>query len=394
MLTNWAGNVIFGAREFHQPSTVDEVRALVARSERIKAVGSGHSFSLIADTQGDLVSLRQLPPLMEIDSAAMTVKVAAGVRYGELAPFLHSHGYALANLGSLPHLSVAGATATATHGSGDRNGNLATSVASLDLVTAQGDTVTLDRASGAVVNLGALGIAVAVTLDIEPAFQISQRVYRNLPELDLDIFASAYSVSMFTQWRGESLDQVWVKERVGAQTQAWQGKQPAMAPMHPIAGMPADSCTPQLGEPGPWYERLPHFRLEHTPSAGDELQSEFFVPRSQAVQAFQAINGIRERVAAVLQISEIRTIAADELWMSPCYQRESVAFHFTWIKDPAAVLPVVQALEEELAPFEPRPHWGKVFTMRPAVHPGFAGLIELYDPAGKFRNPFLDRALS
>jgi xylitol oxidase len=394
VLTNWAGNVIFGARAVHQPSTVDEVQSLVAKRDRIKAIGTAHSFSHIADTEGDLVSLRQLPPIAEIDSEAMTVKVAAGMRYGELAPLLHGQGYALANLGSLPHLSVAGATATATHGSGDRNGNLATSVASLEMVTAEGDMVTLDRASGAVVNLGALGIVTALVLDIEPAFQVSQRVYLNAPGLDLDIFASAYSVSMFTRWHDERPDQVWVKERVGAQTQAWQGNEPASAPMHPIAGLPADSCTQQLGVPGPWHERLPHFRLEHTPSAGEELQSEFFVPRSQAVQAFQAIARLRQRVASVLQISEIRTIAADELWMSPCYQRESVAFHFTWIKDPAAVMPVVQAIEEELAPFDPRPHWGKLFTISPAVHPGFAGLIQRYDPAGKFGNAFLDSALS
>jgi xylitol oxidase len=394
VLTNWAGNLTFSAREVHRPSTGDEVRALVARSDRIKALGAGHSFSLIADTPGDLISLRQLPPTMEIDPSSMTVKVAAGVRYGELATLLHSHGYALANLASLPHLSVAGATATATHGSGNRNGNLATAVASLDMVTADGDLVTLDRGSGAAVNLGALGIVVALRLDIEPTYEVTQRVYRDEPALDPDVFASAYSVSMFTQWRSESIDQVWVKQRADAQNDAWRGRQPATGPMHPIAGMPAESCTQQLGVPGPWHERLPHFRLEHTPSAGEELQSEFFVPRSQAKEAFEAIGAIRERVAGVLQVSEIRTIAADELWASPCYQRESVAFHFTWIKDPAAVLPVVKALEEQLAPFDPRPHWGKVFTMRPAVHPRFAELMKRYDPAGKFVNPFLAQALS
>jgi xylitol oxidase len=394
VLTNWAGNVTFSAREVHHPSTVDEVRALVARSGRVKAVGAGHSFSLIADTPGDLVSLRRLPPTMEIDPASMTVKVAAGMRYGELAPLLQSRGYALANLGSLPHLSVAGATATATHGSGNRNGNLATAVAALEMVTAEGDLVTLDRASGASVNLGALGIVVALHLDIEPDYQVSQYVYRDEPEMDPDVFAGAYSVSMFTQWRSERVDQVWVKQRADAETGGWRGVQPATEPMHPIAGMPAESCTQQLGVPGPWYERLPHFRLEHTPSAGEELQSEFFVPRVHARQAFEAIGAIRERVAAVLQVSEIRTIAADELWASPCYQRDSVAFHFTWIKDPASVLPVVAAVEEQLAPFDPRPHWGKVFTIRPTVHPAFEQLRKRYDPAGKFLNPFLERVLS
>jgi xylitol oxidase len=212
--------------------------------------------------------------------------------------------------------------------------------------------------------------------------------------MDPEVFAGAYSVSMFTQWRSERIDQVWVKERVDAGGGGWRGGRPATEPIHPIAGMPAESCTGQLGVPGPWHERLPHFRLEHTPSAGEELQSEFFVPRVHARQAFDAIGAIRERVAAVLQVSEIRTIAADELWASPCYQRESVAFHFTWIKDPAAVLPVVEAVQERLAPFDPRPHWGKVFTMRPTVHPSFAELRKRYDPAGKFLNPFLESALS
>jgi xylitol oxidase len=353
-------------------------------------VGAAHSFNLIADTPGDQISLRHLPPTMEIDPSAMTVKVAAGVRYGELAPFLHSQGYALANLGSLPHLSVAGATATATHGSGDRHGNLATAVSSLELVIADGDQVRLGRDSGAVVHLGALGVVTALWLDIEPTFDVTQHVYLDQPELDPAIFASAYSVSMFTDWKSAAIDQVWVKARAGSENEAWQGPHPAARPMHPIAAMPASSCTQQLGVPGPWHERLPHFRLEHTPSSGNELQSEFFVPRASAVEAFHAIGEIRQRVADVLQISEIRTIAADGLWMSPCYQRDSVAFHFTWIKDPQAVTPVVQAVEEQLAPFDPRPHWGKVFTMRPPVHPGFAELVKLYDPAGKFRNPFLD----
>jgi xylitol oxidase len=394
VLTNWAGNVTFSARRVHHPSTVDEVRALVARSDRVKAVGAAHSFSLVADTAGDLVSLRDLPPTMHLEPETMTVRVAGGVRYGELATFLHSQGYALANLASLPHLSVAGATATATHGSGNRNGNLATSVSALELVTADGDLVTLDRASGAVVNLGALGIVTALRLDVEPTFEVSQRVYVDEPEPEAEIFAGAYSVSMFTRWRSQRVDQVWVKQRTDAQTQAWQGQNAATEPMHPIAGMPADSCTEQLGVPGPWHERLPHFRLEHTPSAGEELQSEFFVPRENATEAFHAIGKIRDRVAGVLQVSEIRTIAADELWMSPCWQRESVAFHFTWVKDPAAVLPVVEAVEDQLAPFEPRPHWGKVFTMRTQVHPGFAELVRRYDPAGKFGNAFLESILS
>jgi xylitol oxidase len=156
--------------------------------------------------------------------------------------------------------------------------------------------------------------------------------------------------------------------------------------------MPADNCTTQLGVPGPWHERLPHFRLDFTPSAGDELQSEFLVPRARAVEALTAVDGIRDRVAPVLQISEIRSIAADDLWLSPSYGRDTIGIHFTWIADSAAVLPVVSAVEEQLAPFEPRPHWGKVFTIDASAvtarydrWPDFERLAAQYDPGGKLR---------
>ncbi|MGC9665531.1 D-arabinono-1,4-lactone oxidase [Planosporangium sp. 12N6] len=415
-VTNWAGNVTFRARRIHRPSSLAELRDLVAGSTRVRALGTGHAFNRLADTTGDLISLAGLPPVMDLDPARGTVTVAAGVRYGELATYLHGAGYALHNLASLPHISVAGACATATHGSGDRNGNLATAVAALDLVTAGGDVVTVsrdsdpDRLSGSVVALGALGVVTAVTLDVVPTFDVAQYVYDDLPDDRLrrhwaEIFASGYSVSVFTDWSALRVNQVWLKRRVGdadatAPPERWLGATLADGPRHPVPGLPPVNCTPQLGGPGPWHERLPHFRLDFTPSSGEELQSEFFVPRDLAPAALDAVDGIRDRVAPVLQISEIRTVAADDLWLSPSYRRDSLALHFTWVKDAGAVLPVVAALEERLAPLEARPHWGKIFTIAPEVvrgrykrMPDFADLRGRHDPAGTFRNDLLDRYL-
>ncbi|HEY8471574.1 MAG TPA: D-arabinono-1,4-lactone oxidase [Natronosporangium sp.] len=407
---NWAGNIRFAASRLHQPSSVDELRRLVAAAPRIKALGTGHSFSRIADTAGELVSLAGLPATVEVDQERGTAKVPAGIRYGELAGQLHQAGYGLPGMASLPHISVAGACATATHGSGNRVGNLATAVSAVELVTADGSLVTLtrddDRFAGAVVGLGALGVVTSLTLDLVPAFEVAQYVYDQLPYETLleqpdEIFGTAYSVSVFTSWRHPYADQVWLKHREPWDApQRWLGARRADGPRHPIAGMPAVNCTEQLGVPGPWYARLPHFRLEFTPSNGEELQSEYLIPREATAEALTAIHGIRDRIAPVLQICELRTVAADDLWLSMSYQRDSTAIHFTWVADPDAVAPVIAAIEERLAPFDPRPHWGKLFSVPPQVLaqryprlPDFAALVREFDPTGKFRNDFLDRYL-
>ena len=413
-LTNWAGNYTYSAARLHYPETMAEVQDVVRRADKLRVLGSRHSFNDIADSPADLLSLAQFDPGLTFDRERSTVTVPGGITYGALGRQLQSAGYALANLASLPHIAVAGACATGTHGSGDRNGNLATSVAALELVTADGEIVVLSRDqpgddfAGAVVGLGGLGVVTRVTLDVEPAYQVRQDVYENLPMAQVEahfeeIEASAYSVSMFSDWHPERMQQVWLKRRVtdgapGVAAPEFFGAPAAQGPMHPIRALSAVTCTEQMGVPGPWYDRLPHFRLDFTPSSGAELQSEYLVPRRHAVAALRAILGLRDQVVPLLQVTEIRTIAADHLWMSPSYEQDSVGIHFTWLPDWPAVRAVLPQIETALAPLAARPHWGKLFTLPaarlPALYPrlpDFQRLLRTYDPVGKFRNPFLDR---
>ncbi|MCA2219668.1 FAD-binding protein [Nonomuraea aurantiaca] len=380
-------------KNVHHPSSLDELQSLVAGTASIRALGSGHSFNDVADSTGDLVVLDRLPYEIEIDSAAARVRVGGRVTYAELAPVLHASGFALGNLASLPHISVAGSVATGTHGSGGGNRSLSAAVAALDLVTADGSLITLARGDadfpGAVVALGALGVVTSVTLDLVPAFELRQYVREGLPD-DFDfeaVMSAGYSVSLFTDWLATN---VWLKRRSELPPGDWHGTRAADGPRHPVPGMPAGSCTAQLGVPGPWHERLPHFRADSPPSsAGDELQSEFLLPRGHAAEALRELRGIGDRLRPVLQISEVRTIAADDLWLSPYLGRDTVGVHFTWVKDTAAVLPVIELVEERLAPFDPRPHWGKLFTRWPSCPERFRDLVGRYDPAGKFRNDFV-----
>lgn len=411
-LGNWAGNFDYGAARIHRPASVEQVQSIVASSAKVRVIGSRHSFNQIADTDADLISLEALAPLMRIDPASSTVKVSAGLKYGQLGQFLHRAGYALHNMASLPHISVAGACATATHGSGDGNGNLATAVVGLELVDATGEIKSITREAegdaldGAAVSLGAFGVITELTLKIEPSYDVQQDVYEKLPFAVLvenfdAIVSSAYSVSLFTDWQQPTVNQLWCKRKVnGARFDAPAevfGATRARYDRHPIDSVPADSCTTQMGVPGPWHERLPHFKMDHTPSNGEELQSEYFVPRVHAVAAIQAVAGLHADLAPQLMISEIRTIAADRLWMSPCLGQPGVGLHFTWKKNWPEVRKVLPHLETALSPFDARPHWGKLFTMAPERVRSryrklaeFQALVRRYDAAGKFRNVFLE----
>jgi alditol oxidase len=413
-LKNWAGNLEYGTERLSSANSVEQVQEFVAKRNKLKVLGTRHCFNTLANSADEFLSVRPMAKMTALDAAASTVTVEGGMSYGQLCPELDRKGFALHNLASLPHISIAGACSTATHGSGDKNGNLATAASALEMVTAAGERVQLSRKAdgetfcGAVVGLGALGVVTKLTLDVQPTFQMRQYVYENLPMKAWKdgfeaIESSAYSVSLFTDWQGEKFNEVWLKSRVeGGKTfdapEEFHGAKRANKNLHPIAELSAENCTEQLGVPGPWYERLPHFRMGFTPSAGKELQSEYFVPRPHAVDAVLAVERLRDQITPHLMITEIRTIAADDLWMSPCYKQACVTIHFTWKQDWPAVRRLLPVIETELAPFGARPHWGKLFTMAPSqLHahyekmPEFVALCKKYDPRGKFRNEFLDK---
>lgn len=415
-IKNWAGNYEYNARNVFYPTTIGQIQSLVKQHQKIRVIGTRHSFNGIADSPDTLISLDQYPWSITIHHAHSKVSFGASVTYADLSRTLHAGGLALPNLASLPHISVVGACATATHGSGDGNQNLATAVSGLEFVTADGELVRLSREQnpesfeGVVVHLGGLGVVVSLTLDVLPTFEITQIVYEHLPFAQLEahfeeIMSSAYSVSLFTDWEADHINQIWLKQHVGdhvsfTQASNFYGAIPAIHQKHPIAGFSAESCTDQLGMVGAWHERLPHFRMDSVPSAGNELQSEYFIPRDHAIKAIQAVGTLRSEIAPHLLVSEIRSIAADKLWMSPCYQQDAVAIHFTWKPDWRAVSQLLPRIEAQLAVFDARPHWGKLFTMSPrriqSLYPKlsqFRELLQHYDPQGKFRNPFLEAIL-
>ena len=413
-LKNWAGNIEFSTDNVHYPESIAEVQRVVKSSKKIRAIGSRHSFNRIADSDSNQISLSGLNKIISLDKEAHKVTVEGGIRYSELAPYLHNNGFALENLASLPHITIAGAIATSTHGSGIKNGSLATSVSAIEFVNASGELVNLSKEKdpdtfyGAVVGLGALGIVSKITLDLVPTFDMTQVVYLNMPMATFEknmlaILSSSYSVSLFTNWADKNVSEVWLVDKAINGEAAkiapeFYGAKVATKNVHPVIDQTAEKVTDQMGIPGPWYERMPHFKMGFKPSTGKELQSEFFVGIEHAYEAMMAIEKIHEKITPHLFITEVRTVKADNLWMSPCYQHDSVAFHFTWKQEIEAVNAVVPLIEEQLAPFNVRPHWAKVFTMSPKVLQSrytkladFKQLISKYDPEGKFRNEFISK---
>lgn len=403
---NWAGNYTYTARTLHRPATLEQLQDIVAHAVNVHVLGTRHAFNDIADAS-ELISLANLPADVVVNPGAQTVSVGAGVTYGQLARTLDDAGLALHTLASLPHISVAGAVATATHGSGVTCGNLATAVSGLEIVTSGGERLTASRGDpdfdGMVVGLGALGAVTRITLDVQPTYDVQQQVFEGLGWQALyehfdEITSSGYSVSIFTRW-GETLDQVWVKSRTDQPSRVAEdlfGAVAATVERHPIMGLDPAACTPQLGQPGPWFDRLPHFRLDHTPSSGEEIQSEYLIPRGHALAALEAVRALAASIRPHLLVSELRRVAADRLWMSTCYEEDCVAIHFTWKREPEAVQELVALIEDALTPFEARPHWGKVFhadaaTIAPRFkrHADFVRLQARLDPRGAFRNAWL-----
>jgi FAD/FMN-containing dehydrogenases len=410
-LRNWAGNIVFNARTVAHPGTEAELCHVVRDAAKVRVLGCGHSFNPIADTDDTLVSLRSMQRRIEVHAGARTVTVDGGATYADVAPVLHAAGFALANVASLPNITLAGAIVTATHGSGDSNRNLAAAVAGFRVVTATGDVLTFRRGEpdfdGAVVNLGALGVMSELTLNLVPTFDVRQNVYLDLPLPAVianftTLMSRAYSVSLFTRWQGDQVDQIWVKDVSGRSEPALDilGARGATGPCHPIPGLDGSVCTRQLGEAGPWHERLFHFAIGNTASAGAELQSELFVARDEAPAAIAALHKVQEQFAPALLISEIRSVARDELWLSSAYGQDSIGFHFTWRPEWDRTIAALKVVEAALEPFSPRPHWAKLSTIPAATVQSryermddFRKLADRLDPTGKFRNPFVTELL-
>lgn len=411
-LQNWSGTYRYQAAKVHHPRAISEVQLLVSSRGSLHAVGTRHSFNAIADAT-ELISLAELPGEAVINTENQTVTVPARMRYGALAVFLQEAGWALSNMASLPHISIAGSVATATHGSGNRNPTLASAVTAMTLVTGTGDLVHLDRDSadfpGAVVHLGALGVVTDLTLVIEPTFNARQDVYQGLPWDALtgsfeDVMSSGTSVSAITDFASDTVLLLWVKTRlINDESRDMPGELfgaiGATEQLHLTPGNDPLHCTPQLGEPGPWYERIPHFLLGYNPSTGAEIQSEYLIDRRYASQVINTLREFGPQIAPLLRSAEIRTVAADDLWLSPAYGRDVFGVHFTWRPEGEAVNKILGKIEPALAPYEPRPHWGKVFSSNFEFEPlypklaDFAVLCERYDPKGSFRNSYLARTI-
>ena len=406
MPRNWAGTYDYTAPRIVAARTEADVLRAMDGDGRVHALGTRHSFTDLPDTDGTLVDLAGLEGGFELSGGA--VRVAGGTRYGVLAAWLDERGLALHNLGSLPHISVAGATATGTHGSGDAHGVLTTAVRGFRFADAAGRVREIRRDdpdfAALSVGVGAFGVVLSVDLETRPSFRVRQDVYRGVSwDAALSdwsaVSGAGYSVSVFTRWEADSVGYVWVKSRVERDDDPvaealLDGFRDIDA--EPLGGL-AD-VTELRGVPGPWMLRLPHFRLDGTPSFGDEIQSEYFVPRADAPAALQALRALGDVVRPVLFVSELRSAAADELWLSPAYGQDVVAIHFTWRNDAARVAAVLPLVEEALAPFGARPHWGKRHGLERAalerVHPRLAdarAVFERVDPGGRFVNAHLER---
>jgi xylitol oxidase len=411
-MQNWAATYTFAATRLHRPASIGDVQRVVAVAANVRAVGSRHSFNGIADSPADQIDLTGIDPDIVIDRERMTVTVGAGTSYGDLSMFLHRDGFALHNLASLSQISVAGAIATATHGSGDGNKALSSAVVGLELVAGDGSIRRVERGhadfDGMVVGLGAFGIVTRVTLAIEPTFDIRQDAFVDMPWDQLltgfdTISSAAYSFSIFTNWAGPAANRIWLKTRMGTAL----ADEFAVSKLGLTRGLPYTvpatvenplAILNPFDVPGPWCDRLTHTRHDISPPPADQIQSEYLIPRLQLGKAVAIIRATGPRIDTLLHASEIRTVAADEFWLSPFYRQDSVGIHFTWKKQIEAVDAITKELEMALIPLGGKPHWGKV------IHADAAALAPLYprmadfrscalrcDPAGKFRNAYLEK---
>ncbi len=408
-LANWAGNHTYRVGEHVRAESVAHVQQVVAGADRLRVLGTRHSFNAMCDTDGVLLDLAGLTsePVLAHDGGA--VRVAAGTTYAALAPRQHDQGRALANMGSLPHICVGGAAATGTHGSGTGNQVLGAAVRAMDVVRPDGALETLRRGdadfAGSVVALGTLGVVTALELDCEPTYDVAQQVYEHLTWSEVveqvhEVLGAAYSVSVFGRWRDDLPTDVLVKARVGTDAPLAWGEPIADDAVFRSLG-DGDHVT-RRGEPGPWSERLPHFRADRQPSFGQEIQSEWFVGLADAVPALRTVTALADddpELVDLLSVTELRAVRGDELWLSPAHGRDTLAIHFTWRLEPERVAACAERVAAALAPYAARAHWGKVPGRQHepgAAYPrldDFRALRARVDPDGVLLNTHVAQAL-
>lgn len=410
---NWAKNVTYATDDIRQPTTVEELAEIIATTPKLRILGTRHAFNELANSTEVLVNLEKMAT-DEVEVVGTTadgqkiVRVWGPTRYGDLAVKLDEQGLALATMASLPHISVAGAIQTGTHGSGDEVSSLSTQVTAIEFLNARGELVRLteddDDLRGAVVGLGALGPITHVELRTEPSYQMTQTIYDGVRWDDvLDRFdeftALADSVGVFTQWSEDDgcIEQVWTKHRSPESPDFSSfGGTPATEKRHTVLGDDPEPTTEQ-GEPGPWFERLPHFKLDFNPSSGEEIQVEYLVPRTDAVDTLRRLREIGDHIRPLLFVSELRTVKGDDLWLSMAHDTDVVAIHFTFHPDEEKVLALLPDIEKRL-PQTARPHWGKVNLVDPVEATrrfprwdDFVALARRHDPDRKFVNEHLER---
>ncbi|MCS6568469.1 FAD-binding protein [Curtobacterium flaccumfaciens pv. flaccumfaciens] len=405
---NWSGTVTYTAERVVRPSSIDEAAQIVADADRVHGLGTRHSFNDVADTAGTLLDLTGIPTDLVVDAEHRTVTLGAGTRYGDVAADIDRAGFALHNTGSLPHISIGGAVATGTHGSGTTLGSLATAVRAFEVLGPDGSARTIDRTDpafdGAVLHLGLLGIVTRVTLDVEPSYRMRQDVYGAIPWDSFtanvaEVHATAYSVCAYTVF-GDAITEVLVKSRVPEGAEDVPVPE-TLAGAHRLPGTPGDDHrTARDGSVGPWWDRLPHFPIGSVPSHGSEVQSEHFVPLRHAAAALDALRGLADRIQPHLHVCELRTMAADDLWLSPTQGEDVLCIAFTWKKHPTEVAALLPDLEARLAAFDGRPHWGKMSSLDHAAIAGlyprlaeFRDLVARADPERTFASAFGERVL-
>lgn len=410
-MQNWAKNITFSSQNYIEIENLTQLQKVIESSNRLKVVGTSHSFSEIADTTGTLISLKNLDSEIEIDEKSQTVKVSAGTSYANLAKYLEKNGWALSNLASLGEITIAGAVMTGTHGSGSNNKVLSDSVVAIEMILASGDKFVIDRKdftqfSGFVVSFGALAVFTKLTLKIVKSFSVKQVVYENIPIQSVlenfnEIFDRPYSASYFSNWSPKNTGQIWMKfldddKYPELQSKAYGGNL-ALTNQHPVKVNHPGNCTEQMGVSGKWLFRLPHFKLDSSPASGDEVQTEYLVNRIHVQSYINELTKIGEDIAARVYATEIRTISSDDLWLSGAYGRETVGFHFTWKKS-SEVKDFLPVIENILGKYNGRPHWGKLFSTpraqlieRYPMYEEFRQLIQKYDSGNKFRNKFIEQ---